>query len=87
MLQEIQKAQGANRERIVDDMPDPWDGYRDELKAALDRIVVSHRPDHGIDPTAAPGKRTSTSGRLHEETAYGLVKEPEREGGNVVARV
>lgn len=86
MLQEIQKAQGANRERIVDDMPDPWDGYRDELKAALDRIVVSHRPDHGIDPTAAPGKRTSTSGRLHEETAYGLVKEPEREGGNVVAR-
>ena len=86
MLQEIQKAQGANRERIVDDMPDPWDGYRDELKAALDRIVVSHRPDHGIDPKAAPGKRRSTSGRLHEETAYGLVKEPEREGGNVVAR-
>lgn len=90
MLGEIQKARGANRERIVDDMPDPFgdrpDGYRDELKAALDRIVVSHRPDHGIDPKAAPGTRVSTSGRLHEETAYALVKEPEKEGGNVAAR-
>lgn len=86
MLQSIQAAQGNNRERIIDDMPDPWDGYRDELKAALDRIVVSHRPDHGIDPKADAGARRSTSGRLHEETAYGIVKDPEREGGNVVAR-
>ena len=86
MLQSIQKADGLNRERIIDDMPDPWDGYRDELKAALDRIVVSHRPDHGIDPKLDGGKRTSTSGKLHEETAYGLVDDPDREGGNVVAR-
>lgn len=86
MLQGIQAAQGLNRERIVDDMPDPWDGYRDQLKEALDRIVVSHRPDHGIAPTASTAKRMSTSGRLHEETAYGLVKDPEKEGGNVVAR-
>lgn len=86
MLQGIQAAQGNNRERIIDDMPDPWEGYRDELKAALDRIVVSHRPDHGIDPRADAGTRRSTSGKLHEETAYGIVKEPEREGGNVVAR-
>ncbi len=90
MLQEIQKAQGVNRERIVDDMPDPFgdrpEGYRDELKAALDRIVVSHRPDHGIDPKAPAGKRVSTSGRLHEETAYALVRDADKEGGNVAAR-
>lgn len=86
MLQGIQAAHGTNRERIIDDMPDPWDGYREELKAALDRIVVSHRPDHGIDPKANGASHVSTSGRLHEETAYGLVREPEREGGNVVAR-
>ncbi len=86
MLMAIQAAQGNNRERIVDDMPDPWDGYRDELKAALDRIVVSHRPDHGIDPKAAPGARRSTSGKLHEETAYALVKDPAKEGGDVAAR-
>lgn len=86
MLQAIQRAEGSNRERIVDDMPDPWDGYRDELKAALGRIVVSHRPDHGIDPKAAPGTRRSTSGKLHEETAYALVKDPAKEGGDVAAR-
>lgn len=86
MLQNIQAARGNNRERIIDDMPDPWDGYRDELKAALDRIIVSHRPDHGIDSQAPAGKRKSTSGRLHEETAYGIVKDPGREGGNAVAR-
>lgn len=86
MLMGIQGAQGANRERIIDDMPDPWDGYRDELKSTLDRIIVSHRPDHGIDPKENGAKRASTSGKLHEETAYGLVAEPDREGGNVVAR-
>jgi len=87
MLQEIQRAAGNTRERIVDDMPDPpWDGWRDQLKAALDRIIVSHRPDHGVAPTADGTTRRSTSGKLHEETAYGLVRYPEREGGNVVAR-
>ena len=89
MLQKIQKAHGTTRERIIDDMPDPWDGYRDELEAALKRIVVSHRPDHGVDPKRTDGdaKRPSTtSGRLHEETAYGLVADPKKEGGNVTAR-
>lgn len=89
MLQEIQKASGTSRDRIIDDMPDPWDGYRDELKAALDRIVVSHRPDHGVDPhrtDGGKGRPSSTSGRLHEETAYSLVKDPDKEGGNVAAR-
>ena len=87
MLQQIQHAAGTSRERIIEDMPDPpWDGWRDELKAALGRIVVSHRPDHGIAPNADATTRRSTSGRLHEETAYGLVAEPDREGGNVVAR-
>ncbi|MBS0222785.1 MAG: hypothetical protein JSR91_18820 [Proteobacteria bacterium] len=86
MLQRIQGAQSTNRERIIDDMPDPWDGYHDELKAALRRIIVSHRPDHGIDPNGDAAKRHSTSGRLHEETAYGVVTDAAREGGNVVAR-
>lgn len=89
MLQEIQKAHGTTRERIIDDMPDPWDGYRDELEAALKRIVVSHRPDHGVDPKRTDGgarRPSTTSGRLHEQTAYGLVADVKKEGGNVTAR-
>jgi CRISPR-associated endonuclease Csn1 len=61
------------RDRLF--VPEPWEGFRDDLRDALGRIIVSHRPDHG------------TGGKLHEETAYGLVKEPEKEDGfNLVYR-
>jgi len=86
MLQAIQRASAQSDDRIVDDMPEPWDGFREELDAALRRMVVSHRPDHGIDPRKPERDPHVSSGRLHEETAYGLVKNPEREGGNIVAR-
>lgn len=86
MLQALQRASAQSDDRIVDDMPEPWEGFREDLDAALRRIVVSHRPDHGIDPKKAIRDPHVSSGRLHEETAYGLVKDPDREGGNVVAR-
>lgn len=69
MLQRIASAADQNRDRLIDDMPDPWDGFREELRARLDKIVISHKPDHG------------TGGKLHEETAYGLVRDPAKEGG------
>jgi CRISPR-associated endonuclease Csn1 len=71
MLQAIAGAADEQRERVIDDMPDPtgWPSFRDDLRAALDRIVVSYKPEHGVQ------------GRLHEETAYGLIKNPEREDG------
>jgi len=68
MLQAIQAAAGSTRSRIVDDMPDPWDGYRDELKAALGRIVISHRPNHG------------TQGQLHKDNPFGVVSFEEKTG-------
>lgn len=69
------KAEDLGLERILAEMPDPWEGFRQEIKAGLDSIVVSHRPDHG------------KAGRLHEDTAYGLVADPEAEEGyNLVFR-
>ncbi|MGH8461608.1 MAG: type II CRISPR RNA-guided endonuclease Cas9 [Stenotrophobium sp.] len=47
--------------RLLRDMPQPWPTFRDEIKAAKDRIIVSHRPDHGWQ------------GALLKETAYGLL--------------
>lgn len=41
------------------DFPDAW---RDELKAKVNAVVVSLKPDHGV------------GGKLHEDTAYGLVR-------------
>ena len=75
MLKRISTAAEASRKRLIDDMPDPWEGFREELREALDRIVVSYKPDHGAQ------------GKLHEETAYGLVADPAREDGyNLVYR-
>ncbi|MFD1332566.1 type II CRISPR RNA-guided endonuclease Cas9 [Methylopila musalis] len=59
------------------DFPDAW---RDELKARVRDVVVSLKPDHGV------------GGKLHEDTAYGLVKPrpdlkpDEEERGNLVYR-
>jgi CRISPR-associated endonuclease Csn1 len=71
LLQAIQHRSGESGHRTIDDMPDPlgWPSFREDLKARFDRIVVSYKPEH------------AASGKLHEETAYGIVKHPGREGG------
>lgn len=72
LLWRMANAYDEDRERIVVDPP--WESLRSDLKAVLDRMFVSHKPDHG------------RRGKLHEDTAYGLVKEPEKEGANLVYR-
>jgi CRISPR-associated endonuclease Csn1 len=72
LLWKIASAYDEQRDRIITEPP--WGTMRDELKAALDRMTVSHKPDHGVQ------------GKLHEDTAYGFVKEPEKEGANLVYR-
>lgn len=75
LLQRIARAADETRDRLIEDMPEPWEGFRDELGERVRNVVVSHKPDHG------------TAGKLHEETAYGIVAEPRREGGaTLVAR-
>jgi CRISPR-associated endonuclease Csn1 len=61
----------------------PWPALRDDLDAALRAMTVSHRPDHG---QAGQGTRGATLGKLHEDTAYGPVKHPDKEDGNLVYR-
>jgi CRISPR-associated endonuclease Csn1 len=77
LLWKMANAYDEEREKIVIDPP--WASLRDDLKAALDRMAVSHKPDHGIQ------------GKLHEDTAYGLVKQKKTEAdaksrGNLVYR-
>lgn len=43
------------------EVPHPWRSFRAEAANQVERIVVSHRPDH------------NPAGPLHEETAYGEV--------------
>jgi CRISPR-associated endonuclease Csn1 len=72
LLQRMASAYDEERDRVV--VPEPWEGFRDELDARLRTMIVSHKPDHGAQ------------GKLHEDTAYGLVKAPEVEGANLVYR-
>lgn len=87
MLQRIARVSGLEgeegRERII--IPDPWPTFRDDLQAAVNAIVVSHRPDHGTASKAGlPKGRDKTAGRLHNETAYGITKEQDAKGNTLV---
>ena len=84
MLQKIARESGLEgqegRERII--IPEPWDGFRDEVRDTVRAIVVSHRADHG---TAGHGAG-STAGRLHNDTAYGLTGLTDAKGNTIVVR-
>ena len=65
MLQRFANASASARARqlnkLVDTMPLPWDTYREHVQRAVERIWVSHKPDHGHE------------GAMHNDTAYGLL--------------
>ena len=89
LLQQISTAAGRaereNLERLFEDLPPPWTTFRDDLKSALDTVIVSHRPDHGSAAKSALNKnRDATAGRLHNETAYGLTCKKDRRGNDLV---
>lgn len=73
LLQAMASAFDEERERIV--VPEPWPGFRDQVLRWRNTVTISHKPEHG------------TAGRLHEDTAYGLVRDPAAEGDkNLVYR-
>lgn len=87
MLNAIARASGQEgadgRERIL--VPEPWGGFREDLRRAVNAIVVSHRVDHGTTSKAKLKKgRDATAGRLHNDTAYGLTGETDAKGNTLV---
>ena len=81
LLQEFASASAAGpdlTERLACLVPLPWEGFhRNDVTPFLDRMVVSYKPDHGTRGGI------STTGQLHNETAYGLVK-PLNDGSHKV---
>lgn len=65
MLQRFATASASAREkqlnRLVDNMPLPWESYREHVQRAVGNILVSHKPDHSYE------------GAMHEDTAWGLL--------------
>jgi len=86
MVQKIAHAAARDEEdqklgRILSSIEQPYEGFSDQVNAAVRQVIISHRPDHRI------------SGQLHEDAAYGLVAENEEninrgepDIGNVVIR-
>lgn len=63
-------------DRLFAGLEPPFAALREETRKALQTMTVSHKPEHGKD------------GALHEDTAYGFVKDEAeaREIGNLVRR-
>lgn len=63
----------SGREALASSVPVPFEGFRDAIESQIQRIIVSHRADHGrIDPAARAKGKDQTTGPLHLDTAYGL---------------
>ncbi|MCT4553519.1 MAG: hypothetical protein N4A53_02430 [Pelagimonas sp.] len=67
---------GQSAELIARDTPEPWEHFRTDIAAQLDKIIVSHRADHGrIDVEGRKTGRDSTAGQLHQATVYSIVND------------
>ena len=75
-LQAISRANRDGRKSI--EAPPPWSDFRGALQESVGQIIVSHRQDHGSR------RNGSTSGQLHNDTAYGIINGPNSEGSFIV---
>lgn len=87
MIAEIAKAAGRAEEQDLDrqfvDLPVPYEGFREHLREKLLATTVSHKPDHGR--RGRPDRhRDQTSGRLHNDTAYGFTGRTTATGAPIV---
>lgn len=73
------QAEDKHLDRLFEGLEQPWDGFREELRERLSAVTVSHKQDHGRRRKPAPGHDV-TSGRLHNDTAYGLTGDVAADG-------
>ncbi len=76
LLQHVATVAARSEERFdkryLAGIDDPWDKFRDTVRDSIERIVVSHKPDHGVQ------------GALHNDTAYGVVEPADDKGRSLV---
>ena len=83
MLQRVSEAAATCEkdgvDRLLANMPTPrrCENFRDQIKKHVrEDLVVVHRPRHTINEK----NPNTTSGKLHNETAYGIVNAPDKNG-------
>jgi CRISPR-associated endonuclease Csn1 len=68
------RADQSNTGRLIKEFPEPWPGFVADISAKLRTIIVSHKPDTGVQ------------GPLHNDTAYGIIGDAGPKDPNVVVR-
>lgn len=65
MLQQISRDNARNFDinRLEIKLPSHWNSFREDVKEAVEKIIVSHKIDHGKNV------------KLHDETNYGKLKQ------------
>lgn len=83
LLQRISQLNSdPDRTRLIENIGPPWVGFsHSSFREALDRMVVSHKPDHGTT-----GHKGKTTGPLYNDTAYGLISQGKNSTWTVVSR-
>ena len=70
--------------RLLGGRIDPWDGFRKDVMRVVEDIVVSHKVSNKTLPSESVAQgRTDvnvTDGALHNDTAVGIVSEPDKKG-------
>lgn len=78
LIQRMATAAGQAEEhgenRLLERLELPWPSFRDDLREALGKVVVSHKPDHGREAA------------LHNDTNYGWRGGPDKRGNPLVGR-
>jgi CRISPR-associated endonuclease Csn1 len=82
---ETKKELRDKRRKLVEDMPEPFEGFRSQIVGKLGNTVISYKPDHGGAGRAVHASHPYTVAALHEQTAYGLIGEGKKKGALVVA--
>nr|WP_298925539.1 type II CRISPR RNA-guided endonuclease Cas9 [uncultured Erythrobacter sp.] len=73
------RAENDDLDRMFKSLPQPWEGFREELGEKVMRVTVSHKADHGRKGKP-PKHRDATAAQLHNETAYGFTGEYAADG-------
>jgi CRISPR-associated endonuclease Csn1 len=73
------------RHKLVTDLPEPFDGFRQQMTEKLEKMVISYKPDHGNATSAINAPRPYTIAGLHIDTAYGYIGKGEKKGTIIIA--
>lgn len=66
------RAERNGERRLIEGIEPPWTGFFEDIRDKVGSVVVSHKPDHGVE------------GALHKETSYGIRNDRDSRGAWLV---